>query len=463
MLKAAKREKEFLKKKTLIFQLVSSLHHFFPCLFQELEKIEDFREKSQYAIGEIVFAAIAMHIFKSGSRNNFNNLRKERMFSLNYFKAFKMSLPHMDTVDIVMRVISNDVLENLKTHLVKCLIEKKIFYKYKIFGDFCNVSVDGTGVMTISDKNINHFKNTLFRIYNKGEKDEFNRYFINVLEAKLVCHNGFCISLATEWIENPENKEEYKKQDCELKAFVRIAEKLKSNFPKLPICIVGDGLYPNQNVFSICQKYNWEWIFTLKAGTLPLIWDDVNLKIFQNEVFSKEETTERLVKDKENNNEVSTKKVLQSYSWIKNLNYKDHLTQWVCLTEVIDGEILHKFIYLTSLRPTHRTIIEIVKNGRLRFKIENEGFNTQKNLGYSLQHKYSETSDLATKNYYTCLQISHMINQLFELSTMVKEATSGRETIRNLWGFIRSVFSVIDLPWDDLNQAVKKRLHVHFT
>jgi hypothetical protein len=438
------------------------LHHFFPSLFQELEQIEDFREKSQYAIGETLFAAIAMHIFKSGSRNNFNNLRKERSFALNYFKAFKMSLPHMDTVDLIMRVIPNNVLEKLKTHLVKGLIEKKIFYKYKIFGEFFNVSVDGTGVMTISDKNTNHFKNALFRVYNKGEKNEFNRYFINVLEAKLVCSNGFCISLATEWIENPEGKEEYKKQDCELKAFVRIAEKLKSNFPRLPICIVGDGLYPNQNVFSICQKYRWEWIFTLKDGTLPSIWEEVNLKTIQEEIFYKEEVTDRLMKDKENNNEVILKKVLQSYSWIKNIDYKGHVTQWVSLTEVFDGEVLHEFIYLTSLRPTHRTIVEIIQNGRLRFKIENEGFNTQKNQGYSLQHKYSETSDLATKNYYTCLQISHMINQLFELSTKVKEATAGRDTVQNLWEFIRSVFSIIDLAEDELKQSAMKRLHVKF-
>lgn len=41
--------------------------------------------------------------------------------------------------------------------------------------------------------------------------------------------------------------------------------------------------------------------------------------------------------------------------------------------------------------------------GRLRWKIENEGFNIQKNLGYELEHKYSRVSFVALKNYYQIL------------------------------------------------------------
>lgn len=133
------------------------------------------------------------------------------------------------------------------------------------------------------------------------------------------------------------------------------------------------------------------------------------------------------------------------------------------LIETVNGEILHNFVYLTSLKPTYKTILEIIQNGRLRFKIENEGFNTQKNLGYALKHKYSETSDLATKNYYTCLQVAHMINQLFELSSAVKAATMGRDTILKLWEFIRSIFSVICLSEDELRNSITKRLYVKFT
>ena len=52
--------------------------------------------------------------------------------------------------------------------------------------------------------------------------------------------------------------------------------------------------------------------------------------------------------------------------------------------------------------------------GRLRWKIENEGFNTQKNGDYQLEHKYCRKSYNGMKNYYTLLQLAHAINQLIE-------------------------------------------------
>ena len=76
----------------------------------------------------------------------------------------------------------------------------------------------------------------------------------------MVLPNGLAISLATEWtvtelgrsIEN--DNLEYDKQDCELKAFDRLSVKLKKSFPRLPMCIVADGLYPNNTVFEICKE-----------------------------------------------------------------------------------------------------------------------------------------------------------------------------------------------------------------
>jgi len=61
--------------------------------------------------------------------------------------------------------------------------------------------------------------------------------------------------------------------------------------------------------------------------------------------------------------------------------------------------------------------LEIANNGgRLRWKIENEGFNSQKNGGYNLEHVYSETG----KFYYLLLQIAHTINQLMEKGGLIE-------------------------------------------
>ena len=56
---------------------------------------------------------------------------------------------------------------------------------------------------------------------------------------------------------------------------------------------------------------------------------------------------------------------------------------------------------------------EITEYGRRRWKIENEGFNTQKRHGYNLEHMYSRNYQ-AIKNHYYLIQIGHMISQIME-------------------------------------------------
>ena len=79
-----------------------------------------------------------------------------------------------------------------------------------------------------------------------------------VLEAKLVTPIGFAslsvhtVSPMTEFIENPG---ENPKQDCELKAFYRLAKRLKRRFPRLPIYLLLDGLFAGGPTFSICRDH----------------------------------------------------------------------------------------------------------------------------------------------------------------------------------------------------------------
>lgn len=74
--------------------------------------------------------------------------------------------------------------------------------------------------------------------------------FTIFLEAKLVV-GDMVFSIDTEFIENEET---YEKQDCELKTFKRLAKRLKKNYKRLPICILGDSLYAVDPIFKLCKK-----------------------------------------------------------------------------------------------------------------------------------------------------------------------------------------------------------------
>ena len=155
-----------------------------------------------------------------------DNLVSSKNFQSNYFKVFGLKFPDMDTVAMILQSIAEDDLELIKTEMISELIERKVFDKWRYEG-YAIVAVDGTGLMSFHQKR--HCEHCLVKTSSKGVVT----YFHNVLEAKLVTSNGFSISLCSEWIQNPNL--EYKKQDCEQKAFTRLSEKLKKSFPRLKI------------------------------------------------------------------------------------------------------------------------------------------------------------------------------------------------------------------------------------
>lgn len=69
------------------------------------------------------------------------------------------------------------------------------------------------------------------------------------------------------------------------------------------------------------------------------------------------------------------KSIKQTYRWLSGLEYQDRLLSWVeCIEERADKKT--RFVYITDLEANFENAIELAASGRLRFKIENEGFNT---------------------------------------------------------------------------------------
>jgi hypothetical protein len=90
-----------------------------------------------------------------------------------------------------------------------------------------------------------------------------------------------------------------------------------------------------------------------------------------------------------------------------------------------------KFVFMTSLKVEAATVKELFDAGRLRWKIENEGFNEQKNGTLKMHHKINCNDLYAMKNFYPCLQIAHLIIQLI---TKAKDSVAHKYgTIRMIW------------------------------
>jgi hypothetical protein len=279
-------------------------------------------------------------------------------------------------------------------------------------------------------------------------------YFHHVLEAKLICPNGFALSIATEWIENSEA--DFDKQDCEMKAFPRLAEKIKKMFPRLPICITADGLYPNQSFFGICKGNHWSFIVTFKDGNLPSVWQEVTIL---REITSDNNYQQTIFRQK--------KKIKRDYTWLNEIDYQGFHLNWIECIETLeepesDENSVTRFVHVTDLKVDRSTAAKISQTGRLRWKIENEGFNTQKNQGYNLKHKFSRTSLIAAKNYYQCLQIAHLINQLSIHSTTFQQLLTSKITIKHLWNCMIGFLICGIIERSKIKMIAKLRIQIRF-
>lgn len=404
------------------------LNRHFPNFLEMLSSLPDYRKFPDYKTEEVLMAAIAIFLFKRGSRNGMDNLSRKGYFAANYRRVFGCRIPDMDTCDKLLRKLPQECLEKLKREMVRVLVRKKLFDGFRFDHLYHSVAIDGTGLYSFD-----------YEPYpgcpKKTSKSGKTTYTVYVLEAKIVCPNGFSISIATEWIRNPEDGN-YAKQDCELKACMRLINKIKKLYPRMPLLLLADGLYPNKTVFDICKKYGYRFIFTFKEGNLKSVWTEV-------EFYSLLGRDEKITKHLRKGNWQEE----HNYRFLNNLFYKFHKLnmievdiireQLISTKKMIHTPEKMRFVHITDILLTEQNCGEVSEQGRLRWTIENQGFNVQKNQGYGLSHKFSRVSHIATCNYYQCLQIAHMIDQLAYMTEHVRKTylEDTKETMDALWEF----------------------------
>ncbi len=403
---------------TFTMQVSITIKRHFPDFLNLLAQVSDQRKQPIYKVEELLMAVVAMFLFKRGSRNHADNTARKGSYCFNFERLFGCRLPDLDTSNRLLKQLDPKELEEIKRKMVQLLLRAKVLNKYKLFGLYHLIGIDATGTHSFDYE---PYPECPYKTYKSGKRT----WTAYVLEAKIMCGNGFSFSMATEWVKNPINQD-YEKQDCELKAFKRLSEKIRQMYPRLPIAIAADGLYPNDNVFKTCASNQWRFIITLKDGNLPSIWEEVNLLKKAGAL-----TTEKTY-DIHGQHKISTE-----YCFLNSIAYKTHninfLETQIVTTTIQNNElpVKERFVHITDLEVTNKNAKTISDYGRLRWKIENEGFNAQKNSGYNLSHKYSRTSFCATQNYYQCLQIAHMINQLAHKSQRVQKMISSHDSLKS--------------------------------
>ena len=437
----------------ILSETIAIIKKYMPELMNKFDNLTDLRHQSyvKYKM-KVIFMVRLMGLMCSiKSMNEMTREFNTQETIENIAKMCELELneiPHCDTINDVFEKIKVEEIEEIIKDIITKLIRGKILTKFLVRDKYYHIIVDGTGLAT-SRKRYN--KNCLVK--NKTDKNgnKYQEYSTYVLEAKLVVGN-MVFSIGSEFVENSNNKNfihrkisKYKKlekktynkkedkrknlsyqkykQDCEIKAFERLAKKIKKNYPRLNILISGDALYANQKVIDICMKNKWKYIIRLKEGAIPTLYKEF----------------EKIVSEE---NECNVDK----YEFVTKIAYKDYETNVI---RYKDKET--EFTYMTDLPITNKNIESSIIVGRKRWKIENEGFNIQKNGTFDIGHLYSKNA-VAIKVHYLMIQIAHIIRQLVENGSIALK--SQKLKIKEISQLIKKTLTstIVDIQLAYINQ-----------
>ena len=409
-------DKHSRQQASLIRALLMTTQHFFGGFQRMFGGVTDPRHPVfiTYPLPSVLTTGMLMFLFRLGARRQVNlMLRQDGPSSAKFQALFATdTCPHGDTIDEAFKRLDVSQVQEVVTGAVETLIRKKVLYRYRVRGRYFLISVDGTGVLSFPERHCPYCLTTT--------RHGHTSYYHPVLEAKLVTRDGFAFSLMTEFVENPGPFPS--KQDCELKAFYRLADRLKRRFPRLPICLLLDGLFAGGPTFSICKNYRWKYIIVLKEDDLPSVQEEFNslLAFFPGNHISYYPSDQY--------------KTMQVFHWVNDIEYVDsqnneHAVAVIrCLETKPDSQKQLKttrFKWITNFHVKNTNVIELSnQGGRLRWKIENEGFNTQKNGGFALEHAYTHHS-VSAKVFYLLLQLAHLLAQLIEHGSLFRHAFPG--------------------------------------
>ena len=411
--------------------------HFFKELTNRLKRVKDPRHQS-YTIYEpdvILFTVVLKNIMNLKSmRQMSQNLNKDECIE-NVGKALEIKdleeLPHYDTINDFLSSLKPGELENIRNYMIKELLKKRSLENYRIQGKYWGIIFDGTGLYSFTKRHCPHcLKRT---ITNKKTGEKTTIYMHHVLEAKLVV-GKMVFSIGTEFIEN--ESEEATKQDCEIKAFYRLVKKLKKTFPRLPICILGDSLYACEPVFELCTKNKWKYILRFKEGRIKSIKEEFNaIRKLEQKSESKLYFVNEIAYNLRKINLIETK--------IKERTWKQE----------------KEFVFITNIKITEKNAQALIKAGRSRWKIENVGFNRQKNLRYHIEHINSHNYN-ALKNHYLLTQIADIIMQLLENGSTILRTM--KKTIKEISSNLLEAVRSRTLTVEDIT-LLKKPIQIRFT
>ncbi len=349
-----------------------------------------------YTAAHLWWQIIGTFLSRKGSRNGFDQQRQSGQAAYNMgalcgqgpedprFEG-EPTVTCGDNAAYHASRVDPEVVAQLPVLMFRELLQRRLFDHSRLFERWYIMVLDGS----VKEKCRQGFAEG-------GKSSTGTGRYRYVLQLSVIGPEGTLLPLMHEEMDvvNPETE----KEDCELKAFERLAQRLKREFPKLAICLVADSLYCCQAVVTLCQLFDWKYVLTLKEGRQPTTWDE----------------TIRLLPLNRNNRlrlllGQDGKAGQQDFRWVENVMLGQHQTQVILQGEITDEPTATLYAYITNFaKLTPQRVTTVVNSGGRERHLIEDTFNAQKNNGIGLEHVFCANAT-ASKNYYTMMQVAQIL------------------------------------------------------
>lgn len=398
----------FSKNTTEVF--VKALFHYVPKILKYIDEIKDPRKKYCYSMKYLIISEMLMFLSEGKSQRFTETAYKDTKYLENISKIVKEKIKKVPDAEIytdVFSKIEKQEIEKLQYKINYNMIRNKIYYDSKVLGKY-NIVLDGTRFQKANKEVSSEW------LYETIENKK--TWYLAMLEMKLVA-NDMAISMMSEMIRNEDRRNENEteeeigkksieeiKQDCELNAAKRLIPRFRRMYPRLPVRIIADSLYPSIKLIELCEKEKMEYIFVLKDKRIPSILEEFLA------IVSMPEGNRELKEDEEK---------ITLTLWENEIDYRGKKIN--VIRQIIKNKKTEKYsiwMWITNREITRKNLYKIIYCARLRDYIENQGFKEQKvTSGMDLEHVYSKNIK-AIKVIYTIIQITHLILQIIEHSNI---------------------------------------------
>jgi len=346
-------------------------------LEQAFEKFPEHRrgKNSQYELADAGMGAFSVFFTQSPSFLAYQRDLKLRKGRSNAEKLFALrDIPSDNQIRSLLDPISPKHLEGYYRQIFQALERDRVLTEFQSFANMLLVAMDGTEYF--SSKKID-CKQCSQRILKNGETN----YYHSVLTPVIVqSGNEHVISLEPEFI-TPQDGHE--KQDCEIQAGKRWVEKHGDFYAKRGVTMLGDDLYSRQPFCQALKDKKLHFILVCKPDSHVNLYETVEFLTAQGVLGIKvvrrwngryaEIFTYRYANKLPLNGDPSALKV----NWCE-----------LIITREDSGDILYKNAFVTDFEVTDTTVEAIMRDGRARWKVENENNNVLKTKGYHIEHNF---------------------------------------------------------------------------